>query len=779
MIKAYWLRILIFAVCGALLAFAGSKLVKPKYEAQVQIMVDQTMPGVAPDASPETMSTVDKLMFGRPRNIITQVDQLQSLGVVTEAARKIAESRGLTAEFNDPNGELNPVNVKNNIYVSADPNSDIIDFRLRMTDDQLVKDLADEIYLAFDNQNEQESKQLADRAITSLKTEASNIDQQLKDIDAKSAELRAKTGFPDVANQIQAEVNSLAQLRQARDQAAMDSAGAHQTVSVLQGELARTPPTMPQSATEATNPVWEHLAANLVDAQAKLDEELAHYYPDSDIVKETKAEISGIQGQMDKLKQNIPAQSSSGPNSNYLALQQQIATARAAADSADQKLKVADSVVAEREKYLQSLPPIQTELASLARQQMSLEKIYLSYQDELKALEASKEGRTSPTQEITRATVFPDPVSPKPSVNAFFGAVVGILLGVFTMLYTEGKRQPIRSLAQLNGLAYQPVYRLIPELREPYQGLQKAPPEQFESLLANYLRTDARPYRIAVVGVTKDAGASTTALNLAIAGARHGAGVLLVQSSAKGALSKAGVKESAGGGTVNVMHSLNGLCTDTVLTAGDHDFGIATQVAASEVELTIIDLEPASRAAEYAFVAPYVDEVILLVRAGVTRTVEFMHVQQALRDAGCKRMTTVFTRASDFSVVVDVAEEEAPVALAPARVVEAPLPKVAGAAPETKSTPASVLEAPSGTLTETPSAPTAPGAEPAPMPEAAEVETPARRARSTPNVTIEDFGGIARAKQPEQAPEPDPKGKGREQKPGERRARIDTSEIDS
>jgi uncharacterized protein involved in exopolysaccharide biosynthesis len=808
LIKAYWLRILVLAFGGAALALAISLMMPKKYEAIVDILIDQSTI-TQPAFETQGQSVQDALNFGRSRNIITQVEQLQSLGVVTDAATKVAERYGKKEALEDSTSELNPQNLQREISISADQNSDVISLRVRLQDRKLAEDVAQEMYVAFMEQNRRNSRELADRAILSLKSQSDSVNTELKALDMKSRDLRAKSGMPDVADQVQQEISAINQLKQARDIASMDSAGAHRTVAVLSDELTRTPKQIPLGTTTATNPVYERLETDLIGARSDRATLLAKFLPDSDQVKAQDERIKGIEEELKKLKHDVNSASQMGPNQNYMALQARVAESRAAADSADQRLHVAEAALASREKVLQTLPPIQTELASLARQQQSLEKIYFGYQDQLKTLQASRQGRTSPAQEITPATSFPDPVSPKPLVNGMFGLLAGLILGVVSMLYSEAKRQPVRSLAQLNGLALRPVYRLIPELREPFRGLQKAPPEAYESLLANFFRSDTRPYRMAVVGINKDSGASVTAVNVAIAASRHGSKVLLVQCDPKGALARATGKEiQANGQTFEVAPLVTAIVEESAIGVGDHAAGIAPRVTAAESDLTIIDLEPATRSAEYAFLAPYVDEVVLLVRAGRSRSVEFLQVQQALRDAGCKQVTVVFTRSSDFSVVVDAVEvdvESSPeepqeIAVLPVRTVEprAEATEAPRAAPEPPARPAKKMEpkvvspaaavkakkrppTPQPERTANPWAPEA-----APEPPAQEVaaatapavppvgaESPFKRVRTVPTVSIEDFGGIARVKAPEK---PEPKEEDSEPR---RRSRIDTSDIDS
>ena len=106
---------------------------------------------------------------------------------------------------------------------------------------------------------------------------------------------------------------------------------------------------------------------------------------------------------------------------------------------------------------------------------------------------------------------------------------MGLAGGFLWAVGTEAKRNPIRSLGQLNRLALQPCYRVIPELRIPMRGLNRPTAEVFEALLVNFVRSEKKGYRIGILGVTKNAGATTAAMNVAIAAARGGYSVLYVE----------------------------------------------------------------------------------------------------------------------------------------------------------------------------------------------------------------------------------------------------------
>jgi hypothetical protein len=91
-----------------------------------------------------------------------------------------------------------------------------------------------------------------------------------------------------------------------------------------------------------------------------------------------------------------------------------------------------------------------------------------------------------------------------------------------------------------------------------------------------------------------------------------------------------------------------------MLVSGDQGkTRLADNITATETDVTIFDVEPSLRSADYVILGQHVDEVILLVRSDKVKTVEYLTAQQALTDAGCPRVTVVFARTPAAAVVTD------------------------------------------------------------------------------------------------------------------------------
>ncbi|MEQ1933891.1 MAG: hypothetical protein ABL962_08435 [Fimbriimonadaceae bacterium] len=667
MLKAYWLRLLLFAGAGAALALIASQLVDPKYEAVVELLIDQkaVMPNIA--VSSADQSVTDLLDFSRARSLTTTVQQLTSLGTIQEACEKVATNRVLkTPQFGD-NGDLDPIIISNSITVQAEATSDIVSLRVRHKKKDFAQSIAQEIYQAIVAQNQRSATSLAQQAIASLKGQANDVQTQLDALDKKVVSLQEAAGAPDVAALIQSEVQQMTTLKSQHDNTMADVQSLEQRVAEYEAGL-KEAAKRDGSVTTSPNPLYQRLTQDIAAANIEYDTFRTRYTDDREEVRASRNKLAHLKAQLKTTEPTVP-QTAEGTNPLTNQFRQNLTESKSALEGSRARVTELSRQISEKEAVLKALPAVQSNLRELQRQRESTERVSLALNEKLKSLEAAKIGRISVIKQQTAAQALPDPVSPKKLINAIFGVIAGLIFGVLSMLATEAKRQPVRSLSQLNALALKPVYRLVPELRQPYRGLSKAPAEAFDSLLTNYLRSSNRPYRVAVVGIVKDSGASTAAINLAIAGSRHGARVLLVQCDPRGGISRlSGQQPPAEGDVAEISPLIKAVTADSILSlSGERNPEIMAGLKQHEADLTIIDLEPTTRSAEYAFLAPHVDEVILLVRAGRSKSVEFLQAQQALKEAGCKHVTVALTRSSDLAVVTEAVETEtdAPSAQAP------------------------------------------------------------------------------------------------------------------
>lgn len=659
MIKSYWLRILLCGIATAIVGFIIAALTPPQYDAVLQVLVAPYSPTMSAGGTEADQTVQDLINASAPRSVTTQVEMLTSFGVISEAARKVATDMNLS--YNNESDELNTFNLQDQISVTAAKDSDLVTLRVRLKDKDIARRVAEAMYLAFEDQNLAQSRLNAEKAINFLKSQNQTIQSQLNDLSSAEARAKEKLGTIDVQSLITAKTAQLKEYETEYDKAIADVATAQSRTDALQRQVQTLPKTYQNGANTSENPEYAFLMQQLMSAQADREQALEHYLEDSEQVKSIDRRIAGIQARLKNTAKFSENSKTNAPNPIRMQLEQELelstAMVQAAQTRATQDLAALNRIRAEMNK----LPETQKELDNYSRQRAVLERISALYTSKLKTLEYAETGRRTATQLVTAAQAIPRPAIPNYPLNVGLGLFLGLAIGFLWSIGTEAKRNPIRSLGQLNRLSLQPCYRVVPELRIPMRGLNRAPAEVFDSLLVNFVRSEKKGFRLGVLGVTRGAGASTTAMNLAVAAARGGYSVLYVQvdpgNNALTRLTPAAGDVKSPGANISIYNASLG----ETQSGGTVGLPSDLELAAEGKDLVIFDFPPVKSSGDAFLIANQLDEMILLVRANVTKSVDFLQAQQALIDAGCPLVSVTLSRVQDQSDDVSALEQQAEV----------------------------------------------------------------------------------------------------------------------
>jgi succinoglycan biosynthesis transport protein ExoP len=653
LLKSHFPKLLVCAAAFGLVALVISLLVPKKYEGFVQILIDQKALQASVPLTPAERSISDLVEFGRSRSIVTQVQQLTAYQVLQAAGDAVVKSLGI------PQGEAEEfaaVNMRENVTVDAEIGSDMMTLRVRMSNPEWAQAYAGAVYDEFERLNRSTTIDLASRAIASLESQMKEVKLQLKKIDDETTALREKYNAANLENQISSEILSIGRIREARDAAVIDLSTGRDRLVVLEQELSKTPKYIAASQSEVLNQNVLGLEAAISAARADREQLLQRYFEDHELVRAQDRRIAKLQEEYQTMTRRLDATSTSSLNPNWSSLLGEVSQARAGIHGFEARVQKANQELTRAEEKLREYPSVQQRMIELQRHMVGLERTFVTYSDQLEALRLAQQGRTSPTRLVTPASALPDPVSPRTLINTLIGIIVGLVVGFVWMVRSESKHLPIRSINQQNALSLEPVYRIIPEMRLPFRGLAKSPPEAFETLLVNCLRSEKRPYRVAVVGVLRESGASTTALNYAISAQRRGLRCLVVSSDPRSSIRRVvgtSIPEPPGRVRVQDTFEFMNFVDQNMVTGEAGKTRLEETITSAETDVTVFDVEPTLRSADYVILGQHVDEVILLVRADRAKTVEFLTAQQALTDAGCPRVTVVFARTPESAVVTD------------------------------------------------------------------------------------------------------------------------------
>jgi capsular exopolysaccharide synthesis family protein len=155
----------------------------------------------------------------------------------------------------------------------------------------------------------------------------------------------------------------------------------------------------------------------------------------------------------------------------------------------------------------------------------------LELERQLQELQSARAAQGSTTELVQPAKAPPFATSPRPRRNAALAAVVAVLLGLGAVAFAERLDRRLRDPSDLEPLLGAPLLSVIPKAAFPGERPARTPvAEAFRTLAASllYFNVDRRVNTVMVASPTKGDGKTTVATHLAIALARDGQNVILV-----------------------------------------------------------------------------------------------------------------------------------------------------------------------------------------------------------------------------------------------------------
>ena len=185
----------------------------------------------------------------------------------------------------------------------------------------------------------------------------------------------------------------------------------------------------------------------------------------------------------------------------------------------DAGIKRVDASIANVEKELAKLPPGE----ELQRAQLS---------ERLQGLRALRAAQGENTQVVEAARVSASPVSPNPKRNAILGFVVALLIAAGAVALAERLDRRLHDSRDVERLTGTPLLAQIPASAFPGAAPDPQLPIVFQTLRDSltYFNVDQRLASLLVISPLKGDGKTSVSTNLAVAFARAGKQVILVDA---------------------------------------------------------------------------------------------------------------------------------------------------------------------------------------------------------------------------------------------------------
>jgi len=432
----------------------------------------------------------------------------------------------------------------------------------------------------------------------------------------------------------------------------------------LYNQVRQNPESAPQAVVNEAIRAYKEQRARLEADYAKNRSTFKPEYP---AMVAARAQIAELDGRIDTEVNNIL----SSIQGQYLA-----------AKKAEDQLR---SKVASTRAEVLSVQDRSVDMNLLARELDTNRQVYDSLLQRLKEVSVTAGLTTNNVSIVDRAAVPLFPASPNLKLNVGLGLLAGLFLGLLAAMLREQMDDSVKNANELETRYRLPLLGLIPFTRPP-RGRKEAVAllahheprgtfaESYRSLRTalQFSTPDGAPERFMVTSCGKNEGKSTTALALAINFAQLGQKVLLIDADMrKGGMHTLLKLPNDSGLSSFLSEDLDsamliretpvnnlGLITagpvppDPVeLLMGPRLGLLLDEAKAQGYEQIVIDGPPLLGISDAIVLGNQVQNIVLTVKAGVTRKDSLKDALRRLRTAGLTPMGVVFTHARNEHII--------------------------------------------------------------------------------------------------------------------------------
>jgi capsular exopolysaccharide synthesis family protein len=539
----------------------------------------------------------------------------------------------------------------------------------RGSDPELQRDIVNELCTGFIERRQSAERADARTRVSFLREQSDTLERQLRSAESALRQYRESAGIADIQVEASTQVTRLAQMQGERSTLDAERHALKELLDEVEAKAATTKPGEPspyrrliafptllrnQAASELLRSltVLENDRAQLLNRRTAED-------PDVLILSRRIQEV-------DEQLRSIGVTYLEGLTGQIVSM---------------------DTTLRQFGAGLQAIPAKELRLAEMERAPKVLNQMYELVQSRLKEAEIAQ-AAIDPSVRIVDPAIAPDdPISPRPVVNLTVAILLGLALGLSTALVREWRDRTVHTRADVTRLTQLPVVGLIPRIpgmrrigvrirrrapkrmrREttprqrhlpaprPATGLapvlsrvilplfQQGPLSQAFSRLDThlaFLRPESQLRVILLTSPLSGDGKTTTAANFAVAAARQGDRVILIDADLRrGILHRFFSDQRQFGlsdvltGTVPLEQAVQSApvgeemalawlgagtphARPELLLASDGMARLLDRLR-SDYDLVIIDSAPVNLVVDPVLLAPRVDGVLLVARAGVT-----------------------------------------------------------------------------------------------------------------------------------------------------------------
>jgi len=464
--------------------------------------------------------------------------QLSNLGNIATSQKVLSNAAQSLAELGL---KMDPEDILAATSVHPERDTNILAIEVTLPDEQEAKVAADAIATEFkktydelNNQALKDSRNFIEGQINSTRNAMVKAQDALR-------RYKEQNGVVEINQQLADSVQNLYLAQTNANQAQINHEAAASRAMKAATELAKLPESQIAGTSISRNPIWERLSESLTDLETKKAAMLngvpgqPRRGPNHPEVVALQAQINDVKDQLSKTKSDYIASTQQAKNPVWQTAYGNWFQAKVEDVATGAQAAAAENVIKKMKSEMSQLPAKEAELAKL---QVDLKAATDTYSLMKSKLDEAKIRENQGSSEVALRTIDPAHVTEAHNnglLKLALALVLAPLMGIgvaFLLHYTDNTVKTAADAEKLLGL---PVLTAIPGSKAhslPRQHCPEIMDVAYQMLTSNlWVATQNQADNgIVMVSAEPDAGRSVNASNLAVALAREGAKVILVDA---------------------------------------------------------------------------------------------------------------------------------------------------------------------------------------------------------------------------------------------------------
>jgi capsular exopolysaccharide synthesis family protein len=658
-----------------LIAFGGSYLVTPAYQASSKIMIKQPKKSGIDMGRLFQSKNINIGLSGLSTIITTSPDV--DVNKVLATSRPMINMMASNLQLRDTGG--NPITADKltqtgmvyrmktriipqpNIAITQYQDTDILEIVATSPDPEEAMMMANTLSEIMVDENQIQMRAEYKSARIFLEDQIQGVKARYDKALLILTDFRKKEKTIDLAMETKLGTEKIAELLKQKEDTVIDLAQARAKESRLKEQLALQGFEFVAASTLQENPQIEILKKRLTDLKIQLSEATAELTDRHPKVTTLREQIRMAEAE---LKKEIETYKSSAPE--LVALERQIASLEA-------HLR---GVNADLEKYFQTLGGLPDKAYKQANLDMELsvsQRSYSTLLDYLSQVGIAEATTLSEIRMVDPAVRPVSPISPNKLLNGLLGLFLGLVFGVGLAFIADYVDDTIRTPEDVK--EFKPVALLgaVPHFKQEKIPLISAIDpndplyESYRRIRNNLKFIDDKPLKsLLITCAGPGEGKSTTVVNLGISAAREGKRVLIIDTDLRRPSLHTHLNLSNAGGVTDILHGktsaddaikptqIQGLSIITsgppppdpgVLIESDQMERLISHVR-NQFEFVIMDSAPLLVKSDALILARYVEGTMIVLESGKTTRHAIYELMEILANANIKPLGFILNRFS-------------------------------------------------------------------------------------------------------------------------------------